>query len=96
MRRFSTPGVALIGAIIVSQYALSGAPPPRSPPAAEAPRRPIQPKPLSDAVKKGLAWLAETQLANGGWGQGEESVPLAGGDSGRAASPILDQRDGTG
>ncbi|MEM9346050.1 MAG: prenyltransferase/squalene oxidase repeat-containing protein [Planctomycetota bacterium] len=36
------------------------------------------PKPLSDAVKKGLAWLASQQLENGGWGQGEESLQMRG------------------
>ncbi len=33
----------------------------------------VEPKPLSENVIKGLAWLAEHQLENGGWGQGEES-----------------------
>lgn len=36
------------------------------------------PKPLSDAVKKGLQWLADQQLDNGGWGQGEESANMRG------------------
>lgn len=36
------------------------------------------PKPLSDAVKKGLQWLASQQLENGGWGQGEESLQMRG------------------
>src|SRR5438128_1265384 len=51
-------------------------------PAAEVdqPKRP-QPKALSDQVKKGLKWLAETQLENGAWGQGEESAQMGGGDS---------------
>ncbi|HEV3144769.1 MAG TPA: prenyltransferase/squalene oxidase repeat-containing protein [Gemmataceae bacterium] len=31
---------------------------------------PIQPKPLSDAVKKGLEYLIKQQHENGGWGQG--------------------------
>jgi len=31
---------------------------------------PIQPKPLSDAVKKGLEYLVKQQHENGGWGQG--------------------------
>ncbi|MEM9109569.1 MAG: prenyltransferase/squalene oxidase repeat-containing protein [Planctomycetota bacterium] len=38
----------------------------------------VDPKPLSDAVKKGLAWLASQQLENGGWGQGEESLQMRG------------------
>ncbi|MEE9293606.1 MAG: prenyltransferase/squalene oxidase repeat-containing protein [Phycisphaerae bacterium] len=33
----------------------------------------VEPKPLSDNVKQGLAWLVGTQLPSGGWGQGEES-----------------------
>ncbi|MEE9211034.1 MAG: prenyltransferase/squalene oxidase repeat-containing protein [Phycisphaeraceae bacterium] len=33
----------------------------------------VEPKPLSDGVKKGLAWLVEHQHPSGGWGQGEES-----------------------
>ena len=33
----------------------------------------VDPKPLSEQVKKGLEWLLEHQLANGGFGQGEES-----------------------
>jgi hypothetical protein len=38
----------------------------------------VDPKPLSANVKKGLAWLAEHQLPNGGWGQGEESAQMRG------------------
>src|SRR5262249_32262124 len=30
----------------------------------------VKPKPLSDTVKKGLAWLVKQQHENGGWGQG--------------------------
>lgn len=30
----------------------------------------VTPKPLSEAVKKGLVYLAETQQADGGWNQG--------------------------
>ncbi|HLJ97879.1 MAG TPA: prenyltransferase/squalene oxidase repeat-containing protein [Gemmataceae bacterium] len=41
---------------------------------------PVQPKPLSENVKKGLAYLASQQHANGGWSQGEESAQM--GDSG--------------
>jgi len=39
------------------------------------------PKELSDQVKKGLKWLAQTQLENGAWGQGEESAQMGTGDS---------------
>lgn len=30
----------------------------------------VKPKPLSDAIEKGLAYLVNQQLENGGWGQG--------------------------
>jgi len=33
----------------------------------------VEPKPLSENVKKGLRWLVEHQHKNGGWSQGEES-----------------------
>lgn len=36
----------------------------------------VEPKALSDNVKRGLAWLVQTQHPNGGWGQGEESVQM--------------------
>ncbi|MGC8863545.1 MAG: hypothetical protein ACP5R5_12330 [Armatimonadota bacterium] len=36
----------------------------------------VTPKPLSDNVKKGLAWLAKTQQESGGWAQGEESEAM--------------------
>lgn len=40
--------------------------------------RPVKmtPKPLSENVKKGLHWLVQHQLTNGGWGQGEESQDM--------------------
>jgi hypothetical protein len=39
----------------------------------------VDPKVLSSNVRKGLGWLAEHQLASGGWGQGEESAQMGGG-----------------
>src|SRR5262250_1512712 len=39
-----------------------------APPAPMAPA--VKPKPLSDAVKKGLEYLAKEQHDDGGWGQG--------------------------
>jgi len=36
----------------------------------------VQPKPLTNNVKSGLAWLAKTQLKSGGWSQGEESSAM--------------------
>jgi hypothetical protein len=41
----------------------------------------IEPKPLSQNVKKGLDWLVEHQLPGGGWGQGEESAQMRGNES---------------
>jgi len=38
-----------------------------------------EPKPLSENVKRGLGWLAQQQLENGAWGQGEESSAMGGG-----------------
>ena len=37
---------------------------------AETPATPVQPKPLSDNVKKGVAYLVNQQHHDGGWGQG--------------------------
>lgn len=39
----------------------------------------VAPKPLSEQVNKGLAWLVEHQLPAGAWGQGEESQHMGGG-----------------
>ena len=36
----------------------------------------VDPKPLSENVTKGLAWLVEHQNNDGGWGQGEESSQM--------------------
>ena len=36
----------------------------------------VNPKPLSENVRKGLQWLVDRQLENGGWGQGEESQQM--------------------
>ena len=50
----------------------------------------VTPKPLSEHVKKGLAWLAEHQLPNGGWGQGEESANMGGGEAYRDKADVAD------
>lgn len=47
----------------------------------------VDPKPLSDQVKKGLAWLAKNQLENGAWGQGEESKEMGAGMANIKATP---------
>jgi hypothetical protein len=36
----------------------------------------VQPKPLSENVRRGLAWLARMQQKGGGWSQGEESQAM--------------------
>lgn len=41
-------------------------------------RTAADPKPLTDTVKKGLAWLAKHQLDNGSWGQGDEASGMRG------------------
>jgi hypothetical protein len=46
------------------------APPTEKPVAKEATATPVKPKPLSDNVKKGLAYLVNQQHEDGGWGQG--------------------------
>jgi hypothetical protein len=42
----------------------------------EAPAPAVAAKPISDTVKRGLAWLAGSQLDSGGWGQGDEARQL--------------------
>jgi hypothetical protein len=50
----------------------------------------VEPKALSPNVRKGLGWLAEHQLANGGWGQGEESAQMGGGGELRDTPNVAD------
>ena len=50
----------------------------------------VTPKPLGAPVKKGLAWLVEHQLASGGWGQGEESAQMGGGEAFRDKPNVAD------
>ena len=50
----------------------------------------VTPKPLSTQVKNGLAWLAEHQLAGGGWSQGEESAQMNGGEAFRDKADVAD------
>jgi len=56
--------------------------PPMAPPAT----RPA-PKPLSDNIRKGLAYLARTQLSNGAWAQGDESAAMGNALDNIKASP---------
>jgi hypothetical protein len=50
----------------------------------------VEPKPLSENVRKGLAWLAEHQLPGGGWSQGEESPQMGGGEAFRDKPDVAD------
>lgn len=44
-------------------------------PASPAPAtQPVKPKPISEQVNRGLAWLAKYQQPDGGWSQGEKSL----------------------
>lgn len=52
-------------------------------PAAEPVAKPAPPKPLSPVANRGLAWLAKTQNADGGWGQGGGWRTNASGTGGR-------------
>ncbi len=63
----------IVATLIVSPLIADEAPPPPEPPATRPTTKPVDPKPLSDKVKLGLAWIAKTQLGDGGWGQGDES-----------------------
>jgi hypothetical protein len=63
----------LAGLIVLSQLGAKDPDPkkePAEPPKAETPATPVKPKPLSDQVKKGLAYLVSQQHKDGGWGQG--------------------------
>src|SRR5213075_3249747 len=48
------------------------------------------PKALSDQVKKGLKWLADSQLESGAWGQGEESAQMGGNAKLKATANVAD------
>jgi hypothetical protein len=50
----------------------------------------VQPKPLSDSVQSGLRWLAENQLEDGSWGQGEESAAMGGSDGAAYQGNVAD------
>lgn len=86
MRKFVRPlaVTAAFGAAGVGSRLFGDSPPVPAPPAATTPvaavpakpgaaaemRFAVEPKPLSDAVKKGLKYLAERQNPDGGWSQG--------------------------
>jgi hypothetical protein len=78
MRRQSKFGLGLLYAAVVAVlaglYASGGEPKKeeakKDEPKAEAAATPVKPKPLSESVKKGLAYLVGQQHEDGGWGQG--------------------------
>ena len=69
---------ALVGGASLGAWAVGAEePPPPTPPVVvkvaakpAALKRAVEPKPLGEAAKKGLAFLAKGQNADGGWGQG--------------------------
>ena len=50
----------------------------------------VDPKPLTDNVNRGLAWLSTHQLDSGAWGQGEESGRMGGGGEMKATASVAD------
>lgn len=50
----------------------------------------VEPKPITPPVKKGLDWLVEHQLGDGGWGQGDESAQMGGGAGLRDKANVAD------
>jgi Squalene-hopene cyclase C-terminal domain/Prenyltransferase and squalene oxidase repeat len=50
----------------------------------------VEPKPISPSVKRGLDWLVEHQLKDGGWGQGDEAQNMGGGAELRDKSNVAD------
>jgi hypothetical protein len=61
-------GLALLSALQADEKKADPAKP--DPDKSASAGRPVTPKPLSDAVKRGLKYLAAAQLDNGGWNQG--------------------------
>ena len=49
--------------------------------------RAVEPKALSQNVQRGLAWMIATQLENGGWSQGVESIRMGQGMDPLKAKP---------
>jgi len=76
MRRISRSRLVLLVGAILGLFALARLQaedrPAKvdKPPATAAAAKPVTPKPLGDAVKKGLAYLAAQQQQDGGWNQG--------------------------
>src|SRR5262249_15961137 len=87
--RIMNRGVKIRGSLLLALFAglglLAGLrakdPEPAKPAKAESPiptwaTTAVKPKPLSDNVKKGLAFLIKQQQPDGGWGQGDESAAM--------------------
>ncbi|WP_428938668.1 hypothetical protein [Fontivita pretiosa] len=83
MRQITGAGSAMLAALLLGGVAVSAvcsqetpqraAIAPTTAPATQPTTRPVQAKPLSENASRGLNWLAQQQLENGGWGAGEES-----------------------
>ncbi len=54
---------------------------------AAAPAKVTAPASSSRQLEKGLAWLADHQLKNGGWGQGDESAQMGNSMEGMVSTP---------
>ncbi len=71
--------LAACGAGVVSwnsASAQSTQPADASAPATQPATQTVEPKALSENVNRGLKWLVDHQLADGGWGQGSESARM--------------------
>src|SRR5687767_4430355 len=61
----------LVGGLLIAGLRADDKPKsPTQPVPSDSAKDAIKPKPLSDAVKKGLEYLVKQQHKNGGWGQG--------------------------
>ncbi len=77
LHRRARATLALALSLTTVTSALAQGPTPSQPLSASPSWAPaVSPKALSTTVQKGLAFLVRTQLANGGWGQGEETGPM--------------------
>lgn len=95
-------GVASVAAVAVSSEPQPAAKPPVAAASAKVPtpgqssemKFAVDPKPLSDAVKKGLKYLAAQQQADGGWSQGGGWRTNAAGQGGRVeGAEVTDPSD---
>lgn len=68
----------------------AGAGTPAVEPTGEAPKHAVVPKAIGDTVKRGLAWLAASQFASGGWGQGDDAGHLRGNEPQAGTANVAD------